>query len=150
MKKGKEKRRKITLKKGEKALKCIFLGYKLKKISKVVLMEPKAFKFLVEVQQERDNKALARAVAGESEPEPKVIQTYLQSFFCAVQGLSRDPLESQGVQKNPRYIDKPHVVQILKIIFVYFKITIKGFEYVVRYKVFLFVVFILYDSRLGG
>ena len=38
-------------------------------------MEPKAFKFLVEVQQERDNKALARAVAGESEPEPKVIQT---------------------------------------------------------------------------
>ena len=70
--------------------------------------------------------------------------------LSAVQELSRDPLDSQGVQKNPRYIDKPHVVQILKIIFVYFKITIKGFEYVVRYKVFLFVVFILYDSRLGG
>ena len=33
MKKGKEKRRKITLKKGEKPLKCIFLGYKLKKNS---------------------------------------------------------------------------------------------------------------------
>ena len=32
MKKGKEKRRKITLNKGEKALKCIFLGYKLKKL----------------------------------------------------------------------------------------------------------------------
>ena len=31
MKKGKEKRRKITFKKGKKALKCIFLGYKLKK-----------------------------------------------------------------------------------------------------------------------
>ena len=31
MKKGKEKRRKITLKKGKKALKCIFLSYELKK-----------------------------------------------------------------------------------------------------------------------
>ena len=33
MKKGKEKRRKITLKKGKKALKMPLLGYKLKKIS---------------------------------------------------------------------------------------------------------------------
>ena len=31
MKKGKEKRSKITFKKGKKALKCIFLGYNIKK-----------------------------------------------------------------------------------------------------------------------
>ena len=34
--KKRKKRRKITLKKGEKVLKCIFLGYNLKKISRRV------------------------------------------------------------------------------------------------------------------
>ena len=42
MKKGKEKRRKITLKKGERPYKCIFLSYKLKKISRGGLPTPLA------------------------------------------------------------------------------------------------------------
>merc|ERR1712013_390075 len=37
--------------------------------NKVVLMEPKAFAFLMKVQKERDDKALARMVSGEEEVE---------------------------------------------------------------------------------
>ena len=43
MKKGKEKRRKITLKKGEKALKFIFLGYKLNPARRKLICRGKKF-----------------------------------------------------------------------------------------------------------
>ena len=44
IKEGKEKRRKITFKKGEKALKCIFLGYNFKKKRKIICWGKKKIK----------------------------------------------------------------------------------------------------------
>merc|ERR1719458_854628 len=41
-------------------------------VSKVVLMEPNAFAFLMKVQKERDDKALAKMVSGEDAEEETV------------------------------------------------------------------------------
>ena len=43
-------------------------------VSKVVLMEPKAFAFLMKVQKERDDKALAKMVTGEDAEEEENLE----------------------------------------------------------------------------